>query len=543
VKRSKTEIKKIEKTLSPIGTIIKRQIDDEEGAPSVAKRMNDKVIEKAEDDSMCSTCGGTGKIKDGTTDCPDCAGKAVTEPEVTKSGDDEADAEVTADLEEADAAIEEAEEAQEEDNEEDEEDDDGDDDEDDDDDDEVTKSIEGVPYALRRAHDAICDAYSASVVASSHPSVVKNGYKAILEPEVIRSLLGTIAKNEDPKTLVALASAVGSAQQLSHLTNDQISKAHDEIHKAFSDGNPGAFPTPGSITPGQFQRSFISTGRAPISSSGSARIPAANSSIIAADFADGGVTEGREATSPETTGVPIASNQTAADQVANVTANSAMNAMTALHDHIAAAYPTLCSLDQGAGFSGGGVETIDTDGGIQSIAASATPDLTKAEKKAAKRVRKIEKARALLAEVDGTTEEETVEKSTTLKTVVTTEGDVLIDTSKLEGIIEGIVEKRVADRVQQYESELNAVKADIEKIGSEPDPGKAPVRGSVMMSRAVEKSMTQADELRTAAQDKLREEVEYVTLLTKSGHPELRMRAEARLEKLMETVQLENLAS
>ena len=78
IKRSKTEIKKLEKTLTPLGSIIKRQ-SDEKGLTSVEEN-----VEKVED-AECATCKGTGKIKEGNIDCPDCATK-VENAEVVKSG-------------------------------------------------------------------------------------------------------------------------------------------------------------------------------------------------------------------------------------------------------------------------------------------------------------------------------------------------------------------------------------------------------------------------------------------------------------------------
>jgi len=524
VKRSKTEIKKLEKTLTPIGTIVKSQ-SDEKGQESVE-------LEKSKADNVggeCDVCKGAG--------CEKCMGKAA-EPEVEKGKVPEVDEKVTEDLETADEAIHDAQEAQSEDNamhvag-------DGDDDDDDDDDDTVEKSaVEGVAYGIRRAHDAICEAYSATTIATAHPSVEKNGYKAVLEPGVIRSLLSSIAENGEPEQIAALAKAVGAATTLSTMSDDEIVRAHNEINKAFSDAYPTAHPTPGSITPGQFQRTFIGTGRAPLSSTGAApRIPVSNSEIDGDDFTRGPLTAGRESASPENTGSQVPTNATAADRIAEATADVAMNAITALHDHIASAYPTICSLDNGAGFSGAGVQTLNNDGSIQHIAAGAVPSLTKAEKKLLKQAKKLKKAQKLVAKAEKNAN--IVEDQPIVKAVTTTEGDVLLDTDRLSEIVKSLIEQHVQDKFSAIDDVLSVVKADVEKLGSQPDPAKAPVRGTVVLERAVEKSATQADVLRKTAEDSLKEQVTYLRELTKSGNPELRMRAESQLASLLEKVSFE----
>jgi hypothetical protein len=76
-------------------------------------------------------------------------------------------------------------------------------------------------------------------------------------------------------------------------------------------------------------------------------------------------------------------------------------------------------------------------------------------------------------------------------------------------------------------------------MASEPDPAQAPIRGTVTVERAtVVKSVTEADLLKQHAQSELTSQVEYLTTLTKSGNPELRMRAQRQLEALMERAAL-----
>jgi len=83
------------------------------------------------------------------------------------------------------------------------------------------------------------------------------------------------------------------------------------------------------------------------------------------------------------------------------------------------------------------------------------------------------------------------------------------------------------------------MQSEVKKFSSEPDPAKAPVRGTVAVERAIEKAATEADVLRRTAEDGLKEQVAYLSEMTKSGNPELRMRAESQLRTLLEKVSFE----
>lgn len=544
IKRSKKEINSIEKTLTPIGTVIKRQ-SDEKGQTSVSTE-NEETVEKAVEN--CELCKGKG--------CEKCMGKAA-EAEVEKGKVPKADREVTEDLDDASDAIDDAQDAQKEDNaaheegafeDDDAEDDDSDDEEEqgEDDIDKSLTSVDGVAYALRRAHDAVCDAYSTDVIKTAHPAIETAGIKSVLQPEVIRALLSVIAVDGEPSQIASLAKAIGSAHMLSTMNEADVAMAREELHKAFSDAYPTAHPTPGSVTPGQFQRSYIIAGRTPQSSTGAKpRIPVTNSTIDGNDFNRDLITEGHESEAPESSGSPTPTNATAADRIAEATKDSAMNAMAALHDHISSAYPTICSLDQGAGVSYAGVTTLDTDGGIKPIAASATPQLTKSEKKALKQAKALKKARKLLmksgelAQDDDNEEIEKIEEVNVVKASTSADGEVLIDTEQLNEIVKSLIEAQTKNKFDAFSDALSTIKSEVEKFGSEPDPAQAPIRGSVVVDRAVQKAATEADVLRQTAEDSLTEQVTYLRALTKSGNPELRMRAEKQLSTLLEKVSLE----
>ena len=482
------------------------------------EKCMDAQVKKAASD--CTTCKGTGKIMEGNRDCPDCDGNAVSS-EVEKKGKvPKDDADVTDALEDADDAVDAAQEAQAKDNakhvagmpEE----------EDDEDEKKDAKKILGVDlsYALRRIHDATCPAYSRTVVEAAHPAVAKNGLKSVIDPEIVRTALADAAMSTsfDPEVVRNLAEALESALSLADAPYAEVEMARDTLAKGFADAYPTANVTPGNVTPGQFQRTFLSAGRAPLSSTGAdPRIPyVGESTADADDFDRSALTDGHERTSPSSTDSALASpsgHLSAVDQLAAISRDNAMVSIAALHERIAAVHPALCALDgseagiRSAGFSHAGMESMDMSGSITDLkAAAATPAIEKS----------ADDSDTIVAEVDGGQE-------------------VLIDTEVLTSLVKTILAEQMSVKFDEMQEVLDAVQADVQKMASEPDPAQAPLRGTVAVERAiVTKSVTEADMLRSKAEEDFKSQVQYLETLTKSGNPELRMRAQGQLERLFD---------
>lgn len=431
------------------------------------------------------------------------------------------------------------------------------------------------------------------VVESVHPSVTEKGLLGVIDPDIIRTVLGqgATAATLEPHQLAMLSQAVGDAQQLKTVEPSILQAARDELHKAFATMYPDAHPTPGSVTPGQFKRSYITAGRQTENSTSRPHIPGANSSVDAEEFDRSALTAGREAPSPANAGSRASSTLSAVDQLKAASRDQAAATMASLHDRIAAVYPNICALTGGssnaAGF-GGGVDTLHTDGSIVPITAGAKPKLTKAEK-AEKRANRLEKqakkarksARKLMkaASANDTQEiaeqpddatstkltkaekaerkaarlekqakkakkvvkrkaveqtSDTIERPDGVKAAVVAEtGEVLIDTAVLSDIVRSIVLEQTDSRFGALTEAIGVVQSDVEKLASEPDPAQAPVRGSVLIERAVPTN-SDADVLRSRAEGRLADEVSYLQTLTKSGNAEIRMRAQRRLDQLEE---------
>lgn len=493
-------------------------------------------------DGKCSTCNGTGKIREGHVKCPDCDGTGKSGGQGATSDTGSEDTQGSGD-------------------------------------DDMGKVADpsDAAYVLRRAHDALCMAYPWEVVTTAHPAVAEKGLSGILDPNVLRTVLAQNATAEaaDPVQLMALSKAYGSAQILADIVPEVVAEERETLHKAFAATYPDAHPTPGNVTPGQFQRPFIATGRAPDTPSGSPRIPAANSTVDAETFDRGPLTAGQEAPSPANAGDRSSSTLSAADQLTAISRDQATAAMTALHDHISALYPEICPVGGPAGVAAGGFaggrETLDTDGSITPLKAGKSK-LEKAQgrlkrarrqvkklekvigaggtnvtqtagaddpklKEARKRERKLEKAvKAKKAKAKAKARAKRPPAGDVTKAAVVAEtGEVLIDTAVLTDIVRTAVASETEGRFKDLTKAYEALKADVDAFGSEPDPAAAPIRSSVVVQRAVEPpAPTPADVLKASAEARLQEEITYVRSLTKSGNPELRQRAQDRLNELLE---------
>ena len=239
----------------------------------------------------------------------------------------------------------------------------------------------------------------------------------------------------------------------------------------------------------------------------------------ASNFDRSALTEDHESPSPSSTGSRPSETVSAVDQIASMSRDHALVALTNLHDHVAAAYPDICPLGEPmdgapvvAGFSRAGVETLDMSGSLNNLkTTAATPDLAKSD------------------DFD------------TLVAEVNEEQEVLIDTEILTSIVKTIVAEQLGAKFEEMNDVLDAVQSEVQKMAGEPDPTQAPVRGTVTVERAsVQKSVTEADLLKQRAENDLTEQVSYLTTLTKSGNPELRMRAQQQLEKLYERAAMDS---
>jgi hypothetical protein len=218
----------------------------------------------------------------------------------------------------------------------------------------------GVPMTMGVLHDMTCAAFSPEMIVKCYPD---------------RSLAAEInevewqVKSLDMATSLPYHEAARAAQlghhasTLKHAVPADVWEAHEELHKAFGDANPGpgTAPTPAACQPGQFQRPYISAGHAaPSPAYGSPnQTPITSGEIEAAQFKRPFLSDGHAAMSPGSgtpNGVPSASaavSKAISDVVAakagrtfysHAGRETTRTAMQAIHDHIQQTFPDICPM-------------------------------------------------------------------------------------------------------------------------------------------------------------------------------------------------------
>lgn len=310
----------------------------------------------------CATCNDTKKIRQGHVDCPDCVQKAA-DPELAKGGRDCTSCGKTHDTDhdgnfcgkcgsKLPGRVEKGLPAHREpDGDEAGPDVDGDgdghtaDDEDGDgQDDRLKKSAAAATYHLTRLHDATCAAYADPDVLEAHPSLAK-GIPEVVDAEVFAAALQkglTAPAGEQVWSLASLADAYAFASTVAAADPELLEAAMGDLRKAFAEYYPDAHPSPQSMTPASFQRTYLRTGHATQSAQSGQhpRIPLASHVPDPADFRRPLLTTGREAASPSSLG-KAAGNRTYYTTAAR---EHASGVLTSLHDYIVEQHPGVCPM-------------------------------------------------------------------------------------------------------------------------------------------------------------------------------------------------------
>jgi hypothetical protein len=285
--------------------------------------------------------------------------------------------------------------------------------------DDVTKSVNacammrivkaGVPADMGILHDMTCPAFSPATIAKAYPD---RTLSATVDETAWQVKSLDLAANS-PYHEAARAAALGQhATTLKSALAAEIWDAHEELHKAFSDANPGpgAAITPADCQPGMFQRPYLSAGHAaPSPAQGMPnQTPITSGEIEAAQFKRPYLSAGHSAESPGTgtpNSVPAPSAATKA-ATALVTAGNALEmvkagrtfysnsgkettrtAMRAIHDHIQHTFPDICPMK-----GEGAAAAPDATPVGKGVAEPIVRQLTKSAKPAVKKARSKKRA-------------------------------------------------------------------------------------------------------------------------------------------------------
>jgi hypothetical protein len=363
----------------------------------------------------------------------------------------------------------------------------------------------GAAYVVKRTHDALCAAYDWADVTDTYPAL--SSVADATDVDWWTAQAGDALDKGDMAGVAFLAAAAHSADELAAAEYPILADARAGLHKAFAAMHPMANPHPaGAVTPGMFQRPYLSAGHATASAGGGVQaVPPASHTINPDMFDRDLITAGHEAQSPGDRGdnAPAASVRSGAARhfYTNAARTAAETAMRAMHDHIASTFPDMCPMAASKYVmptdmhdTARPTRVVPGGGGVAPGEKAYDPDLVKAVKAARKAARKAEQAAA---------------RATLTKTETTVP-------------------------VVDYEATIAAMQRQLDELGAQPDPAQAPLRGVVKAAVAdtpvpVDKRSLAAEAQALAEAETAAQYVQYLRGLTKSATPALREQAEERL--------------
>ena len=170
------------------------------------------------------------------------------------------------------------------------------------------------------------------------------------------------AASAPPEEALAMRDLFRHAETLKNAPPDLLAELREQAHQDFLAANkvltdatpgPGSFPTPGHVTPQQYQRPYIHEGHSAPSPQHDAphdfRVPEGQPS--AEDFTRGFLAEGRAADAPandtprhEPVPAPMTPGMPSRVYYTGAMRDNARQAMTAMHDHISRVFPDVCPM-------------------------------------------------------------------------------------------------------------------------------------------------------------------------------------------------------
>lgn len=362
--------------------------------------------------------------------------------------------------------------------------------------DKVPASVKSAPsYAVVRAHDALCAAYHADDVLAVYPTL--KSITDAVDPGYWETLAAEKAETGDVKGANELVALAKAAKALKAEDADLVADARMALYKSFTSMYPttNIKPSSDAVRPGMFNRPYISTGHAPLnagSSGPSVNVPPSTHVPEPGDFTRGPLTAGEQRPSPGNKAAAGGNNPTGSVDTGAVRTyyaararDAAHNMLANLHDSIAVRYPDTCVLAPANA-------AMPSRMGATNVPAHASVAATKP--------------------APG-------------------------EKNEVADLVKSLVAEHTSALRDEYETQITALKAEINELGKQPDPAQAPPRGAVRKAveadaTPVEKAAVDAQRAEKAAQER-DAYVAYLTSMTQSGDPTVRQDAEAVLLKYL----------
>lgn len=391
-----------------------------------------------------------------------------------------------------------------------------------------------APYVVKRMHDMYCAAYTTKGVLEEYPSLAGPADAAV--PAWFADQAAKAAAGGDTTAAADLAALVKAAEVITTFEPAAVLDGRAMLAKSFTDMYPNLHISPKDTPkPGSYQRPYLSSGHAAESAgSWTVNIPPSTRTPDADDYQRGYLTEGHATPSPGDHGPNNPSGHDVRQYYSTSQKDMAMAAMRSMHDHIQATFggmcpmaPSMSVLPPGMGAtSTPGTSAPPDQGGISTVGKSAVDETA------------LRAAAALLAEENT----RKARKKARRQQLADLEKAV---TDRLAGnadpaAIQNLIAEQVTALAERYDTQIAGLRKELDELGKQPDPAMAPVRGQMARrpaegtaapvakrslvdeARQQQATARAADEARFAA---------YMRMQATSDDPKVRERAEAILSK------------
>ncbi|HUX70789.1 MAG TPA: hypothetical protein VMV41_09790 [Cellulomonadaceae bacterium] len=368
-------------------------------------------------------------------------------------------------------------------------------------------------YAQKRIHDALCPCYGWAAVADHYPQLEKDGVSSVLGPTTLQLIYRMLAAEcqedagtgveahdlaEIAKAYSSLATFLASEQMEDNASvGMMLADAHASLHKSFMDANPGGGPAlEAPREPGSFRRPWLGSGRQAETAPSGNKTPHNGRSLDPDEFERGYIDDGRQTEEPTGKSARGFTPGESAQAVLDIAGRQdAAATMLAVHDSLAGMYPELCAMG-GVGTAG---PTVDV-GGARKVASDRVID-TRADA----RHELVDDTQALLSRgVDPD----------------------LVKAARA-AVREEIGELRT--ELEKRDDRIVELEETVEKLARQPDPHRAPVRGTGRMLPDDTERERQAAPEPDEGEQRIRHLEETAE---KASNPELRLWAAGELIKL-----------
>lgn len=238
-----------------------------------------------------------------------------------------------------------------------------------------TESL-GIPQDMATLHDLLCPAYSAQSAHAAHPHASLKS----LDVDHWRQAAYNATTSGTYEQMAAMSVMLQHAETLARTPDQTLDELRGEMRASFKAINPEQTTAlhPGSITPGQFRRPYISSDARPsFQQQGPNTGPGGFGEITPNQFDRGFLDAGHASESPQGGGgslsipKPSGTGKLSPVNYGPALKDNARQAMAAMHDHISQTFPDLCPM--GAPGDSGGMPVNHGVSPVGSKAAGKAP--------------------------------------------------------------------------------------------------------------------------------------------------------------------------